>query len=276
MKNPISDEDISAYLDNELDPRDRSLFEDAMRTDRDLKHRVEMMERIDGQLSVALPTRPIPAVDEVLADRLAAALTSTSRSAEPAYACFLQRVRQYMQNHWQPALVTAGLALSLGGILGSLTTPNMTTPDTALSLEARTASLVADGPFSNALETVPSLTPVALSTSMPSVSVKPILTFRTKSGSFCREFEIANATAISVGVACRSDEGGWAVQAILSGAEESPNGTVYRLASGQETDLLSGVIKSLQSEPALDADQERAVIARGWASGRKTAETPQN
>ena len=82
------------------------------------------------------------------------------------------------------------------------------------------------------------------------------LTFRDKSGKICRTF----AEQATSGLACR-EGGDWRIRNLY----QSPEGQAsdYRMASGQDPQLMEAVEASINGEP-FDAAQERAAREQGW------------
>lgn len=82
------------------------------------------------------------------------------------------------------------------------------------------------------------------------------LTFRDKSGAICRTFEDHAAS----GMACR-EGGDWRIRSLF----QAPEGQSadYRMASGQDPQLMQAVEATIEGEP-FDAAQEKAAMERGW------------
>ena len=87
------------------------------------------------------------------------------------------------------------------------------------------------------------------------------LSFRAKSGEYCRTFA-ARASNPVVGFACRDAEV-WRVD-MLSTAPRAQSGGDYRMASTQlPAPIVQAIAERMQGE-ALDADEEAIARQRGW------------
>ena len=119
----------------------------------------------------------------------------------------------------------------------------------APALESEAGRLVASADLENAL--------YARLASMP-VDSGPLigLTFRDKSGAVCRTFQDQSAS----GLACR-EGGDWRIRSLFQASKGQT--TDYRMASGQDPQLMEAVETSMDGEP-FDAAQEKAAMDKGW------------
>lgn len=90
--------------------------------------------------------------------------------------------------------------------------------------------------------------------------IYPVLSFRDGAGALCREFEVADGRAVSVGVACRRD-GNWQIEAIANASGRSAAAEGYVPASGDVPATISAAIDRLMQGEALDATTEAAALA---------------
>jgi hypothetical protein len=92
--------------------------------------------------------------------------------------------------------------------------------------------------------------------------VRPLLSFSSVEGGWCREYLLTDEGSKSRGVACRS-AGQW-ITAVLV-AEDSPGGVnEYRPAGAPESDLVASFIDHQSADIPLSREQEAELIARGW------------
>lgn len=134
--------------------------------------------------------------------------------------------------------------LAIGIVTGNLLTGGASSP-----IEPEAGRLVASAGLEEAL--------YARLASAPADSGPRIgLTFRDKTGAICRTFEEQAAS----GLACR-EGGDWRIRSLY----QSPEGQAsdYRMASGQDPQLMEAVEASIDGEP-FDAEQERKAMERGW------------
>src|SRR6202011_5506653 len=98
----------------------------------------------------------------------------------------------------------------------------------------------------------------------PSSAVQIGVSFRAKSGDYCRTFALSGAVSPS-GLACRHG-GQWQVQA-LTQEPGAVSGSDYRTAgSAMSAMILKSVEEQISGEP-LDQAGESAARQRGWAGG---------
>ena len=83
-----------------------------------------------------------------------------------------------------------------------------------------------------------------------------LLSFRDKSGSYCRAF----AGEAQSGIACRDSEG-WRL--VTEGEGAAAQTSEYRMAGASAAEVLERA-QSMAAGPALDGAQEQAAKARGW------------
>ncbi len=94
--------------------------------------------------------------------------------------------------------------------------------------------------------------------------MKPVLSFVDPAARGCREFEMAEAGATSVGVACKAGDV-WRIEILLAAAPQPAASEVYVPASGYDDALLASALDRLMPGEALDRPAaEKALMARGW------------
>ena len=126
------------------------------------------------------------------------------------------------------------------------------------------ATLVAEGPpadrdLSRALTQSFSGEPVSLPQGRMTLSVS----FRARSGQFCRGFYLAQTTSAATGVACRGADG-WRLAGWTSGAPLRPQ-SGYAAASGPEDPVTDQLIDRLGPVRTLDRAGEAQAIKAGWS-----------
>jgi hypothetical protein len=251
----ISDETLMAYADGELDAAARVQVESAMREDPQIEKRVaahRMLRRrvqaaYSAELSEAIPERLLTAArgatgirgSKVVNLQEARAAMERSRSRPPP-----------RQLQWRTAgTIAASLIVGVG--LGFFMWGRTEAP----LMRGAGGALVARGPLATALSNQ-----LAADQSRNS-AVQIGVSFRAKSGDYCRTFALAGAVSPS-GLACRHGEE-WQVEALT----QEP-GTVgesgYRTAgSAMSATILKSVEGQIAGEP-LDQAGERAARERGW------------
>jgi len=252
----ISDETLMAYADGELDEAARAAVESAMREDPQIEARVAAHRTLRRKVQAAYSAE----LSEEVPERLLAA----ARGVESARSKVvnLQDARAAMQRsgsrarplrpQWRTAgTIAASLIAGVGlgfFIWGQTESPLM---------RSAGGALVARGQLAQALSNQ-----LAAEQSRSS-AVQIGVSFRAKSGDYCRTFALSGAVS-PAGLACRHGEE-WQVQALT----QEP-GTVgdsgYRTAgSAMSATILKSVEGQIAGEP-LDQAGERSARQRSWTA----------
>jgi anti-sigma factor RsiW len=253
----ISDETLMAYADGELDAAARAAVESAMREDPQIEKRVAAHRTLRRKVQAAYSAE----LSEAIPERL---LTAARGAASPQGSKIvnLQDARAAMERNmlrarplptqWRTAGTIAASVIAgvgLGFFMWGHTESTL----------ARSAggALVARGQLAKALSNQ-----LAADQSRSS-AVQIGVSFRAKSGDYCRTFALSGAVSPS-GLACRHAEE-WQVQA-LTQEPGTVSGSDYRTAgSAMSATLLKSVEGQISGEP-LDQAGERAARRRGWAA----------
>ena len=262
----LSDEILVAYVDGQLDERTSSEVEAALASDPAAQETVRRFAEsarlahmaYDEALQGEVPERllepfghePRPAADvEVLAARRA------EGGAAPRRTLSLRR--------WALPLA-ASLALFVG-LGGGYALWDRGAPGTGPAQVVGTVPM--DTPLHQALETTPS--GQALAWEEPDGGlrgeIKLLLTFRSKDGHYCREYQAfgsdAGETVGSLGVACRGASGTWHQE--ISIAARPSNEGVYQPA-GLSDAAFDAYLTELMSGAPLDQAAETTALESGW------------
>jgi hypothetical protein len=93
-------------------------------------------------------------------------------------------------------------------------------------------------------------------------ALRPVLSFQSNTGSWCREYLLADGDSSWHGVACR-DKNGWTT-AVLTTTQLPASSEDYRPAgAGDAADIADFIDRNAAGIP-LDARQEAEIIARSW------------
>jgi hypothetical protein len=248
----ISEEMLMAYADGEVDAATRASIEAAMRDDPEIRKRVAreraLREAMQGAFSSVL--------DEPVPERLLAA--ARGRIGAPARnvvdlagARGAAAAKASGGLRWQPAAMAAsllmGLALGYFGWHGSNTLVRSSAGG------GITASAALAEALSNQLSADRSPGRVATTG----------LSFRTKSGGYCRTFALAGADASS-GLACREGND-WKIKVLAQSPPASDSSSYRPAASADSPAVRAAVEESIDGEP-LDQAGEIAARRSGWAA----------
>lgn len=249
----FSDEVLMAYADEELDARTRAAVEAAMASDPQIAHRIARHK--------ALRQRVHAAFEEVAGEPVPVRLLEVVRSAPsaardkpatgPTHVVPLRRqpVRSWTLPWWG----AIAASLIIGVLAGRLVWVHSRTPEV---IALRDGRILARGVLADALSN-------QLAANQPAAGTVRIgISFRSKSGHYCRTFTLRQPAALA-GLACRAADG-WQLGA-LAAADASGGGTGgYRqAASSQPPAIVAAVSDRMAGEP-LDARAEAAARGRHW------------
>jgi len=95
--------------------------------------------------------------------------------------------------------------------------------------------------------------------------VRAILTFKSKGGGFCREYETETAKGNRfAGLACREPGGEWSIQVHVAEAAAAHNAGTSPSAGGPHEEALDPIVDGMIAGIAFGKDEENAAIASGW------------
>jgi hypothetical protein len=248
----VSDETLMAYADGEADAATRAIIEAAMRDDPEIRRRIEehraLREAMQGAFSEILD-EPVPQrlIDAARGDgaRPVGHVVDLARARRAAgYAP--GRLRS-----WRPAAMAASILM--GVALGYLVWHSSNTWVKTNS----SGELVAGAGLAEALSNQLS------EDRSPGLVAITGLSFRAKTGDFCRTFSLTGAHASS-GLACREGDG-WKIK-VLAQTASAPNSSNFRpAASGVAQAVRAAVEESIDGEP-LDQAGEIAARKKDWAA----------
>jgi hypothetical protein len=251
----ISDETLMAYADGELDPATRASVEAAMQADPDIAKRVArhraLREAMQGAFTGVLE-EPVP-------ERLIAAARGQSTALQGAVVDLAREAARRRTSagprRWQPAAMAASLVLGVG--LGFLAWHG----PKALLRPGSGGGLVANAELAEALSTQ-----LSDDRSPARVAVAG-LSFRSKSGDYCRTFSLSGTDASS-GLACYDGQD-WKIKALAESPRAATNSANFRTAAAADSPAIRAAVEaSIDGEP-LDHAGEIAARQAGWAATAK-------
>ena len=108
-----------------------------------------------------------------------------------------------------------------------------------------------------------------------SSSIKPVFTFRTASGSFCRQYEMVLSSGEGKstgegfsGVACRGTSGKWQIRAHIAARPAPDAGNKTVPASGAGSTVIDKVVDQLIEGDVLGSESETGLIKDNWKETR--------
>jgi hypothetical protein len=242
----LPDEVLMAYADDELDARARAAVEAAMAADPEIGRRIAQHK--------ALRSRVHSAFERILDEPVPARLLQEVRS-EPSGSGTnkVVQLRRRPVRRWAwPQWTAMAASLIVGVIAGRLALVRWGTGPISM----RGGQVLASGALADALSHQLAADQSA------AAPVRIGVSFRAKSGEYCRTFTLRQTTALG-GLACRAADG-WQVR-VLAGTE-SPGGAPgpYRQAASSMPPAVITAVGDLMTGEPLDARGEAAARGRNW------------
>lgn len=229
MKEPDT-ELLSRYLDGELPADEAQALRRRLLADPELRAQYDRLRQLDQAVKQAFAQ---PGIDAVPAHVTRMVANAPVRRAVGRHwglavaASLVAAAGLLLSNGWQPSLQQFAEDAQLAGLLEA-------TPSRAADWD-----LLPDGR-----------------------EVRPVLSFRSNSGAWCREFLLADGGASSRGVACR--EGGVWHTVVLSPEPLSRSSDEYRPAGAAQADDVAAYINDNAADIPLSPQQEAELISRRW------------
>jgi hypothetical protein len=232
----LTSETLMAYIDGEL------ADEEARRVEAEIAARPELKAYVEQQRVLARALHD--SFDEVLHAPLPGALLNTVKRPSSRWRTLRETLASLTPRRtilWSG--VPAAAALMLGVLIGM----RFETGDDIVSVGG---ALTARGSLAQALSHELA--------SQPATQVAIGISFRDKSGRYCRSFQ----TASTAGVAC-NDAGSWRIAAVVHNVPEASAGA-YQPAGSTMPDLVRNAVGNMIVGAPLDAAGERKARDAGW------------
>ena len=274
----FTDEILMAYADGALDAQASARIAALIKADAEARARVSMYRATGRDLSSlyeGVLREPVPAHlrEFVMSYGQGREARQAPESSKPAVSA-LGRGSQPLRRPpvgslwtglrdklipqsagWQLAAALAA-ALIVGAGAGFLLRGDGSGPNLAA---LRPGQILKSGVLHHVLETLPSNEERAAGSTQGATAVRAVLTYRTKEGGYCREYEVAGPEGRYQGLACRQAGGHWVVEA-QAGQEAAASGT-HAAGRGEMLDKLA---ESRMEGDAFGPDEEKAAIKREW------------
>lgn len=266
------EEMLMSYADGALEPHHAAAVEAYLAANPHARKLVDDM-RMTTELARQAFQAPM---DIPPPDRLVSAIVG-SQPVEPAdsgpgasvikFQSAVIRRRQRRPLEWLAAaasfaLIATGAAWYVGG--------GTTGPGREAMGEIATGPVSKGGELERVLEThVSGLTFDLAAPEAQGRALKVVATFSDKDLRICRELEVLrdtrSMTPISVGLACRSKQGGWQLEAVVQlGSSNQAEGPAYKPSGSNERDALEDVLQKIGAGQALPASEEKSLLDRKW------------
>jgi hypothetical protein len=243
----FSEETLMAYADNELDAQTRTAVEAAMAKDPELARRVARHKALRAKLRVAF--------DKTLEEPVPQRLVDTARgvpSVRREGNVIPMRRKAPPRKVW-PQWAALAASLVLGIIIGQAI---LRGPQSGPITASRDGELTANGVLAQALSE-------QLASAQPDqAAVRIGVSFKSKSGGYCRTFSLHDATALA-GLACR-DHDEWHVRALAQTTPPEPGSSTYRQAASEIPKSVMQAVDDNIAGDTLDAHAEQLARDKSW------------
>jgi len=269
----ISDEQLMAYVDGELPPAERAEIEAAMKTDPLLESRMSVfLATRTGLAGLYDDAMRRPAPDHLI-DLILRAPDEAERS-QVSTSSWLDRigVGGFLKNfsavgNGYAAAFAFSLLLFTTGFAGwQLKSNNIPHVHGDAIASFDRGRMLAHGRLRTALDGVASGKKLTWSMGDASTSsIKPVFTFRTAAGSYCRQYEMSLSMGEGFsGVACRNKEGNWKINAHVAARPGQDTGNKMVPASGAASSAIDKVVDQLIEGDVLGTEEETLAITNEW------------
>lgn len=256
----ISDEMLMAYADGELDADARAAVDAYLANVPDAAERLRVFQSTGRVLSDLFdqPMRePVPQrlLDAIATPENVVALTSAKR---------YRRLSAF--GAWPTALAASVAILAVGGSAYWLASQSSFGGISRVGVEvASSGEPVAVRALAIVLDTVASRADADAMIDGQSATIKPVFTFATATG-FCRQYVITMPKAAAYGgVACKSRDGSWRVEANEAfNPSRSPTGGIAPASGSAGPKSVEAAVDRMIEGDVLSRDAERAAMAGGW------------
>ena len=240
MKTELTENDselLSRYLDGELDAAEVQALRARLLSEPHLRTACERFKAVDDRLRAAFD---VPGANSVPPQIAQMVRTARTRGREG---------RLKRRAGWGLG-VAASVLVALGVVVNSTRQDRDTAQRAAQdALVAPVLERVLSG--GEGWEVLPDGT-----------RVRPLLSFPSVEGGWCREYLLGREDREWHGVACRS-AGHWET-AVLAAEQPAAAGKAYRPAGAVSPDVIVSFIDSRSADIPLSREQEAELIARGW------------
>jgi hypothetical protein len=250
----ISDQTLMAYVDGELAAEDRARVEAQIGADPEVARRVAQHQALRNNLRSAF--------DDVLREPVPERLLAAARgSADVADLNAARKARKSQQSaaskrRWSWPEWGAMAASVLIGVI--ITRVAVRSPEVA-PFTSRQGQLVAQGGLADALSN-------QLASTQPREAATQVgLSFRAKSGRYCRSFTMHGKESLA-GLACREGDA-WHIDVLARSGGAS--GDYAQASSALPAAVLSAVEQQIDGEPLDAASEARAKETEWQGSGAR-------
>jgi hypothetical protein len=241
------DEVLMAYADDELDAQTRAAVEAAMASDPEIARRIAHHKALRNRLHSAFNQ----VLDEPVPARLLQVVRNDPAVPRKSNVVPLRR-RRAARWSW-PQWSAMAATLIIGVIVGRLVLVSSRPPG---PIVMRGGQVLASGALADALSDR------LAAEQSPADAVRIGVSFRSKSGEYCRTFAVAAPAALA-GLACREADA-WQVRVLARASSQGGGPAAYRQASSSMPRAVIAAVDNLIAGEPLDAQAEAAARKQHW------------
>jgi hypothetical protein len=240
-------EELSSFIDRELDPAEMSKIAAEIERSPDLQNYVDQQERlIESLQAVFAPLMEQPVPEKLIHSAATAPVSLRMRMRNLLLPRSSARAGTILRFAVPATALLLGLFVGIG-VERSATSEFAVSPVTGQVIARADLAQVLDSQLA----------------SEPQSGIAQIgISFRSKTGDACRTFGLAGTAAHTDGVACHH-AGEWQVGALVSGAKTA-SATNYQLAGSEMPAAIRAAVEAQISGEPFDSAAELRARDRGW------------
>lgn len=252
MTEKASSEDLMAYADGVLDEEQTVRIRKIANADPSIAAEIAIYKESRDRLAHAFDAP----LNEPISERLAAIIDPKASDNIASFEVAKLHRTQVQRTFWKPAAAAAValLTCAIGYQLGSQRAINAPFEGFTYAGLATTGSKL-ENALNNAIGE--QIAPLGAS----GVFV-PILSFATKDGRICREFETGQGASTAIGIACREKEG-WRLELMTAAIKESASGG-YKPAASLKDPSIEATLTRLGASRRLTNEEEACLADITW------------
>ncbi|MEM8562142.1 MAG: hypothetical protein AAGF57_07890 [Pseudomonadota bacterium] len=224
---------LSRYLDGELSEQELALLRKRLASELSLNRHLKEMRALQSKIQAVYE-------DMARGDAPAPIRQMLEHPRTQAGALRSRRL-----THWGYGLA-ASLIVAAGAVQISTQKHDVNDPDQLLSIALDDSESMASGWEALA----------------DGRKLRPVLSFQSTSGDWCREYMLADGDLRWHGVACRHD-GTWSTDVVAS-VEPTDESAAYRPAGASTSEAVNNYISASAADIPLSLSEEAGLIARDW------------
>ncbi len=249
-----TDEQLSAYIDGELDAKLARLLKKDLARNKKLNERLANLKTANKAAQDLLS----PIIDEDIPKHITDMLKPANNNTKNKdnVISLSGKTKNIFNSKWSVP-IAAMLAMTFGILFGREIGVKEQENETIMAYLG--GEITPKNPLFNILEKSVSARPVALNEGFV---IEPVLSFKSAEGYYCREFYAHNQVSAKRGLACKQNNG-WNIIA-LNKTDEIIDKNSYRTASGRGNEYIDFIIDDILDGDVFDLEEEKKLIKNNW------------